>query len=144
MPELPKRIVLKGNGYRHEEFPAAAAVTPGKLLIRTSAGAVQHHNVENGYAERAYALEDALQGKTIANAYALSDIVGVGFMAPGDVVYAWLDAGENIVISDQLSSAGNGNLQKTTGTNIPVAIAEEAVDNNDSGAVAVRIRVRVL
>lgn len=140
----PKRIHLIGDDSRHEEGKAAVAITPGQLIMLDSAGTYRPHGTANGAAETLFALEDALQGKTIDDDYAADDQIGFVVAEPGDVIYALLDPGENVAIGAHLSSAGNGNLQAATSTNIRRAIALEAVDNTDSDAVAARIRVRVV
>lgn len=140
----PTRIHLKGPG-RHEEAVAAGAITPGHLLQLNNAGKVVVHATSGGYAERIFALEDALQGKTISDAYASGDLVGYVVAPPGDEVYAFLADGESVVIGDQLVSNGDGTLQKLAGTEKPIAIALEAKDlSESSNSAAGRIRVRVL
>lgn len=141
--ETPKRIHLLGQG-RHEELTAGGAITPGHLLAMNAAGDVIVHGVAGGPAEKAFALEDALQGETIADAYADDDIVTVVLAQPGDVVYAWLAAGESVDPSDFLTSNGDGTLKAGATTDHRVAAPIETVDNSASGAVDVRIKVRVL
>lgn len=141
---IPKRILLIASDSRHEEYIAAVPVLPGELLIRNAANNVSPHSVEGGIAERMYALEDALQGRTIDDAYAAGELVAVGVCNPGDKILARLDAGANVVIGDHLESAGNGKLTKATGSNTVLAIAEQAIDNTGSEAVVVYIPVRLL
>lgn len=143
MPETPKRIHLLGSG-RHEEAIAGGAITPGMLIKLDSAGEVVVHATQGGPAEKLFALEDALQGNSIDDAYATDDLVGYVAASPGDVVYAYLDVGENVVIGDLLVSAGNGSLEKRTSTYIALAIALEALNLSDSEHAAGRIRVRIL
>lgn len=143
MPETPKRIHLLGDG-RHEEAVAAATITPGMLLLLNNAGKVIPHNSAGGWAEKAFALEDPLQGRTIANNYATNDITAIVMTNRGDVVYAWLAAGETAVIGSFLSSDGLGALEVATSTQQRLAVALEAVDLSDTSSVATRIRVRVL
>lgn len=146
---MSNRIVLIGDG-RHKELVAAAAITPGHLIEVTSAGKFQVHSTEGGYAERCFATEDALQGNTISDAYSTGDQV-MGYLAlPGDEIYAWLKAGEDIDIGDELISDGDGTLiengSEASGTTVKqvVAIATEALDLSGSGAVTTRLKVRVL
>lgn len=155
-------ILLKtqGLGYRIEEETASEAITPGHLveLVTSSGRKTRKHATEGGYAERTFALEDPLQGKTafsvesrtIDDAYAADEKVQVGVVAPGCKVWAWLKAGENVALNAQLISAGDGTLiaagSISTGGTVQqiVAIAEEALDLSASGAVDTRIKVRVL
>lgn len=142
--EVPKRIHLLGSG-RHEEGVAAATITPGMLISRTSAGKVTPHAVSGGAAERNYALEDALQGKTITHDYAADDLVAFVSASPGDVIYALLADGENAANGAKLTSNADGTLQVAAGSEIVVAIALEAVDNSETAdTTSARIRVRVL
>lgn len=142
--ENPKRIHLLGSG-RHEEALAAAALKPGHLLATNSAGKVLKHATAGGVAERLFALEDALQGRTIATEYAADEIVGMVVAAPGDVVYAWLSEGEVAGPEDFLTSNGDGSLKVAGGSDSVIAKSLQDVDASDSGAEGDnRIRVRVL
>lgn len=142
--EKPKRIHLLGSG-RHEEDTAAEAITPGHLLATNSEGRVLKHNVAGGRAEAKFALEDALQGRTIDDAYATGELVASVQADKGDVVYAWLAEGEHATPDEFLTSNGDGTLKVVTGTDHAIAKAMEEVDASDSGAEGDnRIKVRVL
>ena len=141
--ENPKRIHLAGSG-RHEEIRAGGAITPGDLCARNSSGQAIVHGVGGGAAEKLFALEDALQGNTITDNYASSDLASFVHAQPGDHIYAWLAAGESVDPSDFLSSNGDGTLKEATSTDVRLAAPLETVDNSDSGAVDVRIKVAVL
>ena len=143
-----KRIHLIGMG-RLEEDKASEVISPGHLIeLHVSSGRkVRKHTTEGDYAELAFALEDALQGKAIADNYASADRVTYVLAKRGDVIQAWLKDAEVVVVGDLLISAGDGTLIKlgseaTAATvNQVLAVAEEAV--SPSGAAA-RIDVRVL
>jgi hypothetical protein len=148
--ELPKRIYLIGDG-RMEEALAAEVIKPGHLVKLNSDGDVIKHNSAGGWAEKSFAQEDALQGKTIDDAYAVNDsantpdIVFIVMAQTGDVVYAWLAAGESADPSKFLASNGDGTLQVAGSSDIRLAVPLETVDNSDTGEnTAVRIRVRIL
>jgi len=143
MPEVPKRIHLLGSG-RHEEAVAAGAIRPGDLLKTNSDGEVVVHASAGGYAERNFALEDALQGNGIDDNYAADDLVSIVNGAPGDVIYAWLSWGENVAIGDLLVSNGDGALKKLTSTDKPIAVALDTLNLADSESADERIRVRLL
>jgi len=143
MPEVPKRIHLLGDG-RHEEFVAAGVVRPGDLIKMDSDGKVVKHASAGGYAERLFALEDALQGKEIGDSYAADDVVGAVVAQPGDVVYAWLSWGENVTKGDTLVSNGDGALKKLSSTDKPIAIALETLNLADSESADERIRCRIV
>lgn len=142
-------IILIGSG-RHVEHVAAAALTPGNLVELTSADKVQKHSTEGGIAEKLFAVEDALQGRTIDDDYAADDPVMLFAARPGDELYVQIKAGENIAIGDKLISAGDGTLieEGSEGSGVTVrevvAVAREAVDLSGSGAVATRIAVRIV
>lgn len=141
-----RKIVLRGSP-RQDEAVASGVIKPGHLIKLDSNDKVLVHATANGEAERAFAVEDALQGRTIDTAYAIGERVSYVLPVPGDEVAAYIKAGANgnIVIGDKLVSAGNGCLEKYNGTVLQViAIAREAVDLNDSGDVDTRIRVRIV
>lgn len=140
---MANKIKLKGDP-RCEEAVAIGIITPGQLIKLDSAGKVLRHAAANGRGECLVAYEDALQGKTIADDYAVGDIVFYYAAKAGDVLNLMIDTGETIVIGDPLRSAGNGNFEKATAdTDRILAWAEEAVDLAQTGDVATRIAARV-
>lgn len=147
MPERPKRIQLKGEGHQ-DEGRALAAITPGHLIERaTDSGGVEGlrvHSTAGGKALRAFALEDALQGRTIDDAYADGELVTFGIQKAGDRIYAWLASGEVSEYGSKLTSNGDGTLKIATGSDEIVAQALEAVDSTDSGAANSRIRIEMI
>jgi hypothetical protein len=144
-----KRIMLAGE-FRGEEDLADGTVSPGMLLERTSTPKVKAHATEGGYAERAFALDDALQGNTVATDYATGKLVFYALAFPGAEVQAILKAGENVAIGAKLVSAGDGKLiaegSVSSGVTVKqiIAIAQEALDLSGSGDVDTFIAVRVL
>ena len=127
-----------------EEYTSTAVtITPGMLIELTSAGLVQKHSVSTGRALVMFALEDELQGKTIADVYAVSTKVQCWLPGHGDMVYALLADGETAVIGNWLASNGAGRLIVST-TN-PIGQAVEAVDMRGSAGVdpSGRIIVRI-
>jgi len=148
---MSNTIQLKG-GFRAEEAVASGTVTPGMLLEQTSAAAatVKAHATEGGFAERAFAVEDALQGKTVSDNYATTAHVFFHLVEPGAVVNALIAAGEDISIGDKLISDAAGALiaegSKASSTDVKqiIAVAVEAIDLSATGAVATLAAVRVL
>lgn len=140
--ELPKRIHLRGPYAQFEEAVAAGTIKPGHLIAQDTNGNVIVHPAADGNAERMFALEDALQGKTIADNYASGSRVFAVIAQRGDIVYAWLSGGESATRNEYLSSNGDGTLKVST-TN-PIAVAMETVDASDSNDVDERIKVRIL
>lgn len=150
MSTYNKTILISPYG-RHEEFVAGGTIKPGHLVEVYNASAVEKVRVHSDEdapdaIERMFAEEDALQGESLDHTYSALDVVGVRLCMPGDVVYAWLKASENVVIGDKLVSAGDGTLKKaasadsTTEHSHVVAVCLLA---SNTGS-AVRIPVRVL
>lgn len=113
MSTYGNQILLTEMGGFHEEYPAAAALKPGHLIELTSATKVQKHSTSGGAAQKMFAKEDALQGKTIDDAYAADDVV-FGYIAqPGDRLQARVAANAAAITEgDWLASAGDGTLKK--------------------------------
>lgn len=145
-----KTIIIKGEGFRNEA-KADAAITPGHLVERTTTG-VAVHSTAGGNAQRAFAVEDDLQGNGIDDVYIVANQVQFNVMHGGEVVFALIKDGETIVIGDVLESAGNGELQKHSPDSAatvesPEAIVGTALDAIDlsgsSGADPTVKRIRV-
>ena len=142
--EAPKTVVLKGDlGQGHREYAAGGAITPGHLINLANTGKVVVHASAAGECPPMFAKEDALQGKTIADAYASDDRVFCHQAVSGDEIYAWLEDNHNISIGALLESAGDGTLQALTGDHA-IAQALEAVDTTGAPTAAARIRVKVM
>jgi hypothetical protein len=141
----PKRIHLRMVGSSAaEEARAGAAIRPGDLVDVATTGKVLKHPTAGGPAEKMFACEDALQGRTIRDNYALDELVTMIIPQNGDIVYAWLSGGETTTTASFLTSNGDGALKVATGTDYPIAKALEAVNASDSNDVDERIRVRIL
>ena len=108
-------VILKNYLNVFEEYEAAAAtIYPGCLVELNSAGKVQVHATSGGNALPMFAIEDALQGKGIDDAFTTGDKVRVWIPTRGDQVYGILADGQTIVKGDFLESNGAGYLQKHT------------------------------
>jgi hypothetical protein len=108
-------IKIENHSDVFKEFTAAAAIIPGMLVEQTPAAAtLRKHATSGGNARPMFALEDALQGKGITNAYAAGDRVTAWIPASGDIVYALIADEQNIAIGDPLESNGAGYLTKHT------------------------------
>jgi hypothetical protein len=144
-----RSIHLKG-AYSREEAIAADTVKPGYLIELTSAGTVQAHSEEGGVAERAFAVEDTVQGNDVDDSYSAADRVQYNIENRGNEVFAYIKAGEDIDIGDKLVSAGDGTLIEAAPAssgaldNDYIAVALEALDLTGSGAVATRLKIRIL
>lgn len=148
--ETPKKIVLADNPRGlYREFIAGGTIRPGDLVkIYDDSGTikVKAFDAAGTIGERVFAVEDRLQGNTISDNYSSGDRAQVYFPAPGEEIYAWLFAGENVTVgTDELEPAGDGSLQAVTGETEPaVGVPAENNDNSASGAVDVRIKIRAL
>jgi len=146
---MKNAIHLIGD-FRREEAIASGTVKPGMWLDTTNQDKVRAHSTPGGYAERAIAVEDALQGKSINDIYADGALVEFNIVAPGCEVQSILKAGENVTIGTKLVSDGAGRLiaEDSVGSGVVVkqilAIAREAKNLSASGAVDALIAVRVL
>ena len=150
-----KTIQLKGNGIRNEALANTSGILPGHLIELMSTGKIRVHATAGGSApERAFAVEDELQGGEIDTAYSSGAIVQYNIFNRGDEVYAWLLNGESVVIGDKLESAGNGELRKvvadtsarTVAVQSIIGIALQAVDMSGSAGVdpTGRIAIRII
>lgn len=142
----PTRIAIRVNeGAVQEEKLAHAAITPGHLIeFHASNGKFQKQATAGARCLPRFALEDALQGKTIADAYAAGDRVPSIVAQRGDIIYAWLKANEDAEEGEKLTPDGSGMLKVATGSDVAIAEAAEAVDATDSNDVNERIKVRIL
>jgi hypothetical protein len=139
----PTKILLRG-GDCVEEGQAADAITPGMLVKMDANGNYIPHNLAAGNAEKMWATEDALQGKTIEDDYAADDRVFLVCTEPGDIIYAILQDGQKVTPADFLTSAGDGTLKKASGANVVVGVPLESLDlsGTESSGSSPRIAVR--
>lgn len=150
------RIVLKPP-VRYEEDIAGGSIYPGNLLrIANNAGTrnVYTHNVAGGYSERAFAVENSLEGLSLTDAsagglpdstrlqyftpYVATNLVPYVLASHGAVIQALLKGGTNYAIGDKLISDGSGMLQKDTtdSTVINKDVVAEIYDAIDLSASA--------
>ncbi len=142
----PSKIYLVKSQDRFEEGTATVAVRPG-MLVQNAAeeGELKPHVTAGGPAIPQFALEDSLQGNGIDVLYPIGARVFTAIAAPGDVMYALLADGENVVRTDYLTSAGNGALREASGTQVRIAEVLEDVDNSETNsAIMKRVKVRIL
>jgi hypothetical protein len=132
------RILLTGD-HRLMEGLCYTAIKPGMLIKLNSSGQLIPHNSASGAAERAFALEDALQGNTVDTAYVVTsgtagladyvpaDMVQYALVAPGAEVNALLGGGYAYTVGEKLVSGGDGTLVPATTTNSATAPGEEHI-----------------
>ena len=144
-------ITLVGRYSRKEqEFTADAGLLPGHLLEVLSTGKVKKHATAAGKGELMFAQEDALQGKTITDAYITDDKVFVTFPLKGDEINALIKAGQDLAVGTLLISAGDGTLIDvadgvTSVTDLnAMAVCIEAIDLTATGVAATHAAVRIL
>lgn len=132
---MANTILLKGRGIR-VEAAAAAAITPGHLVTRTSTGLLTPFNTAGGACPRIVAVENDLEGKEITDAYAQNDYVQAEHLYSGCEFLGLLIAGAAaVVIGDLLEAGGAGGLRKLA-SGVAIAQALEAVDNSGGGTQA--------
>jgi len=125
MPNTKKTIVLDDRNNIRDEATGSGTIYPGYLLEKTSAGKYKAHATVSGSWGGAVALEDALQGNGVDDAYSNGDKIIVGVFHRGAVVNLVLQDGESVAIGDQLDSNGDGTIRKVTGAS-SIADLEES------------------
>jgi len=148
-------VILKNYSNVFEEHLAGGTIYPGMLLIMSAADTVVAHNDDAPAAGTMvmFAVEDALQGRSIDDPYVSGDPVKVWIPYRGDYVYAILEDGANVAVGAYLESNGAGYLQAFSSGNGAVAQAMEALDLSGSSGEETseapfgfnkRIKVRIL
>lgn len=150
MATANKTIVLRGNrNAYHEEALAVGIFSPGHLLKTDSAGKFLKQTTAGDFSEKLFAKEDAYQGKTIADAYAVGDLAFAHIAQPGDIVNALLKPGVSYAVGDELINAGDGTLMKRSAAASAAVVKQvigkltEAVNLSATGAVAAHGAVRI-
>jgi hypothetical protein len=158
-------VVLGDLWERSEEARAGGTITPGMLLGQTTTALTQPgehprvvaHATAGGAAATLFAKEAgsltggtwssgdaAISGGGIDDDYASGDTVFIHHARPGDEIYALLPASATaVVLTDYLTSNGDGTLKKAATTDVRIAMPLEAVDNS-AGTEQARILVRIL
>lgn len=144
-----KTVTVKSLYFVQKEALANAAITPGHLVELMSTGKLRVHAGAGQNAQRAFAIEDSLQGKEIGEAYSSSNQVLYRIYQRGDEVYAILTTSQTIVIGDFLESAGNGTLRKhsTDSAGVveyPEAIVGIALEAKTTTSAVARILVEII
>ena len=140
------RIQLEGgdgDAYVYCENLADAALSPGHILQLNADGEVLKHNTTGGNGLCRVAVEDALQGKTVATAYAAAALVPNHIQRRGTRFQALLASGQDISPGDPLMSNGSGCLTMwTSGSDyVVLAWADEELDLS-SGSTDTLLAVR--
>lgn len=107
-------IILEGDPM-YKKAKADGAITPGHLLEKgTDSGDMKSHSTSGGNNNRAFAVEDSLQGNGIDDDYSDNNEIKYAVCQRGVEVYAILTTSQTISDGDALESAGDGTLQKHT------------------------------
>jgi hypothetical protein len=139
-------VVLGDLWERSEEARAGGTITPGMLLGQTTTALTQPgehprvvaHATAGGAAATLFAKEaGSLTGGTWASGDAAVSGGGI------DDDYASGDSATAVVLTDYLTSNGDGTLKKAATTDVRIAMPLEAVDNS-AGTEQARILVRIL
>lgn len=104
-------IVLKSNYGHHDEGTADAAISPGECIQLAADGKfdpAHKSKAESIKGDLLIATEDALQGKTVADAYASGNKVFFYIPCRGDHVNVLIKSGEDIQVSDNIVVEGGG------------------------------------
>lgn len=141
---MSNTILLVGDYRKIQSLKTATGQTPkpGTLVMLDSSGDITVHATQGGYAERMVVLEDALQGKTVDDAYVAGNIVDLAVVAPGTETQVLLAAGQNVAIGDLGCSQGDGLLEKTDTADIVLLVFTEALDLSASAAVSTLVNAR--
>jgi hypothetical protein len=139
-----RRIHSKGP-YQYDECEAGGSITPGHLVMVDNDGKLYVHNEAGGRGEVAFAIEDALQGGAVGDAYASGEQACYILPGKGCEVHARLATGQTCVKGEELVSNGDGTL-KVRGTGASgvtewqtIAIAMEAKTSTDNDLIRVRV-----
>lgn len=119
-------IIVKNYSNIFIEKTAAEEVYPGMLVSINSSDQVIKHATASGNVYPMVVYEDALQGKSVAQSYAIGDKVKIWIPQRGDVAQFLLEDGQTVVIGDFVESNGLGMVQKHTVESVTSADAQEA------------------
>jgi hypothetical protein len=90
-------IMVNADNAKREEATAAAIITPGNLLERTSSDTVQKHSTAGSTNIKMFAVENDLVGNDINDNYAASEQVQYIHAVPGNLINGILADGETVV-----------------------------------------------
>lgn len=138
-------IVLKGKGH-HDEGEADSAISPGMAVEMAADGlydqpaGAQAATLKNGLK---IAKEDALQGKTVADAYADGDKLFFYSPLPGDHIHVLVKDAEDIDVGDKgvVEGGGSGLFVEAAGSESHFQVEFLEGPGAVSGNTLVRARV---
>jgi len=122
-----RTVCVIDDGAIQKELIANAAITPGMLVERMSTGKLRKHATAGGGAQRAFAIENDLEGQEVSVDIDADEICRFKVMQRGNEVYAWAATSQTLVVGDEVESAGNGFLRKHTADSAGVAAEPNSV-----------------
>jgi len=141
---MNNKIHQRGQYQAAELLADTGTIYPGMLLEATTTG-VKAQSTSVGFFERMFALEDALQGNTVATVYTVSTPVQIAIEVSGNIVLALCKAGYAYTVGEQVFPYGDGTLRPTTGTPKQlVGTVLVATDLSASGAVDTLVPIRLV
>lgn len=132
---MGKKNTVKLKKYEDivNEFFAEAVVPAGSLVEVTGTGGVVVNTVVATKPSVQVAMEDELQGKTIADSYADAQPVQVWAVQPGEEVQ--VNATGAIALGEQVEPVADGTVQALA-SGVPIGVATWAAED---GVVGIRI-----
>lgn len=131
---LVRQMCIAGFGV----LEAAATITPGFLLQRTSENKCYPHGTVGGASQKMIAVEK--DGQSIDDTYVSGEDVSYKICRAGDHAYMILKDGEAVSVGSWCCSNGDGKLRNGSGSTYNVVgEAIEAVTANGDSRVLVEI-----
>lgn len=134
-----RTIQIRGDFQRYEAL-TSANVYPGEIVELASGGTVAPCNNEGTFCEKAFAVEDALQGNDVTDVIASGNLCQFNVQEPGNIVQARVQDGQHIEIGDVVYCGTAGRVRKVSTAsgavnNWPIGIALTHVDMSGSAGV---------
>jgi hypothetical protein len=107
-------VITYGERAYEERKAAVAGIYPGMVCEITSDLKVQPHSTEGGKVEVLVAIEDALQGHTVDDAYTVNEPVRLMRFRPGDHCLLRQHVHTNIACGEQVVSHGDGTVRSAS------------------------------
>jgi hypothetical protein len=144
----PNTVHLGGPAHLVNDLAAGVATTPGMTVEMYSNGGVLEVRPTASATEQvtiAVALEQGELNKTVADVYAIGDLIKVAFLAPGSTFWALIPSGQNIAVGALLQSNGDGKLKVATATTADANVAKfQSLEASGAVTADTRIRVQVI
>jgi len=146
MADRIKRIQSKGSFVYEEYVAGEAGIFPGMLLKLNASGQVIKHSTSGGVNgdEVMVALEDYLQGNTVATVYAINEIVLVIIPNKGSEINMLLADGESVAPATKIMAGGGGLVKANAAGTVIIGESTGTLDlsgssNTVNGLTPVRI-----